>query len=115
MLGEIGWFVVTMDDQSIRLTVTPPGRAPWQALLPWSSITRVCFEAEGMLESDTLYLFTSLRPESWVVPVEGVGGVALFQELISRRLFDPGLAIRAMYAESGLFCWPEERPVTDAP
>jgi len=110
MPGEIGWFVVTTDDQSIHLVVTPPGRSPWQAVLPWSSITRVCFEAEGPLLSDSLYLFTALRPESWAVPVEAVGGVPLFQELVRRHLFDAGLAITAMKAQTGLFCWPAEPP-----
>ncbi len=102
--GEIGWFVVVTDDQSIHLSATPPGRPPWQAVLPWSSITRVCFAAEGPFLSDGLYLFTSLRPESWVVPVEAVGGSSLLQELIRRRLFDPALAIRATTGPSGLFC-----------
>ncbi len=110
--GEIGWFVVVTDDQSIHLSATPPGRPPWQAVLPWSSITRVCFAAEGPFLSDGLYLFISLRPESWVVSVEAVGGSSLLQELIRRRLFDPALAIRAMTAPSGLFCWPDERPGT---
>jgi hypothetical protein len=104
--NEISWFAVTTDEQSIHLSVTPPGRPPWQAVLPWSCITRVCFAAEDALLSDGIYLFTSLRPESWAVPVEAVGGAALLEELIRRRLFDPGLAVRAMTALSGLFCWP---------
>ena len=111
--GEISWFVVITDDQSIHLSVTPPGRPPWQAVLPWNSVTRVCFEAEGPLVSDSLYLFTRLRPESWVVPVEAQGGTALLQELIRRRLFDPALAISAMTALQGVFCWPDESPAGD--
>jgi hypothetical protein len=112
-VGEIGWFVVIIDDQSIQLSVTPPGRPPWRAILPWNSITGVCFEAEGPLVSDSLYLFTSLRPESWVVPVEAVGGTALLKELIHRRLFDPAMAISAMTADQGVFCWPDEHPTPD--
>jgi hypothetical protein len=111
--GEIGWFVVFTDDQSIHLSVTPPGRPPWQAVLPWNSITRVCFEAEGPLVSDSLYLFTGFRAESWVVPVEAVGGTALLQELIRRRLFDPALAISAMTALQGVFGWVDERAAGD--
>lgn len=106
--GEIGWFVVTTDDHSVHLSVTPPGRPAWQADLPWNSFVRVCFAAEDLLTSDGLYLFTSLRPESWVVPVEAVGGSSLLQELISRCLFDPGVAVRAMTALSGYFCWPDD-------
>ncbi len=30
----------------------------------------------GPLESDGLSIFTSLRPESWAVPVEAIGGAA---------------------------------------
>jgi hypothetical protein len=111
--GEIGWFVVTTDDQSVHLSVTPPGRPAWQAVLPWDSIVRVCFAAEDPFTSDGLYLFTSLRSESWAVPVEAVGGTSLLQELIRRRLFDPGLAIRAMTALSGLFCWPDDALAPD--
>lgn len=108
--GDIDWFVVTTDDQSIHLSVTPPGRPAWQAVLPWNSIVRVCFAAEDLLTSDGLYLFTSLRPESWAVPVEAVGGSSLLQELIRRRLFDPGLAIPAL---SGIFCWPDDTCAPD--
>jgi hypothetical protein len=104
--NEISWFVVTTDDQSVHLSVAPPGRHPWQAVLPWSCITRVCFAAEDAFLSDGIYLFTSLRPQSWVVPVEAVGGASLLGELVRRQLFDAGLAIRAMTALSGYFCWP---------
>src|SRR5580698_5001266 len=48
------------------------------------------------------------RAESWLVPVEAAGGSPLRQELISRRLLDPGLAARAMTALSGYFCWPDD-------
>jgi hypothetical protein len=113
--GEIGWFVVITDDHSIHLSVTPPGRPPWEAVVPWNAITRVCFEADGPLVSDSLYLFTSLRPESWVVPVEAVGGTVLLQELIRRRMFDPALAISAMTALHGMFCWPDESPAGAGP
>ena len=74
---------------------------------------RFCFAVEDLFTSDGLYLFTSLRPESWSVPVEAVGGSSLLQELISRRLFDPGLAIRAITALSGYFCWPDDALAPD--
>lgn len=107
---QIDWFVVATDSKSIRLSVTPPHRPAWQAVIPWESITRVCFAAEDPLVSDGLYLFTNLRPDSWVVPVEAVGGTLLLDELARRRLFDPALATKALTAVSGLFCWPDERP-----
>jgi len=59
------------------------------------------------------YRAVSLRPESWVVPVEAVGRTALLQELVRRRLFDPALAASAMTAPQGAFCWPDEGPAGD--
>jgi hypothetical protein len=108
--SEIDWFVVTTDSNNVRLSVNSPHRPAWQAVIPWESIIRVCFAAEKPRMSDGLYLFTSLRPESWVVPVDAVGGTLLLGELVGRRLFDPSLATKALTAVSGLFCWPDERP-----
>lgn len=85
--SPVSWFVVTLDDRSFSLEVSPPGREPWHADIPWDSVARVCFEAEGPLVSDGLYVFTSIRPESWVcrvrvIPVEAAGGPRLLDELI---------------------------------
>lgn len=52
--------------------------------------------------SDGLYIFTTLRAESWVVPTEAVGGTQLIRELIRRGLFDASLAITASKAQHGL-------------
>jgi hypothetical protein len=86
--------------------VSPPGRQPWQADIPWDSVVRVWFEAEGPLDSDSLYVFTSLRAESWVIPAEADGGQQLIDELIRRDLLNARRAIEAAYAHHGLFCWP---------
>lgn len=107
--SQLSWFVVTTDDDAIHLSVTPSNREPWQAIIPWTSVTRVCFAAEGLEMSDGLYLFTDLRPESWAVPTEADGGTDLLNELITRDLFDAKLAIRAAQAVRGLFCWPPAR------
>lgn len=108
--SSIGWFVVTVADRPIGLEVSPPRREAWQADIPWDLVVRVCFEAEGPLESDSLYVFTRLRPESWVIPVEGAGGQQLLDELIRWGLFDARLVIEAMQADCGLFCWPPCEP-----
>lgn len=107
---SVGWFAITLGTRSFSLQVSPPGREPWQAVIPWDSVSRVCFEAEGPLASDSLHVFTSLRPESWVIPVEAVGGQQLLDQLIRRGLFDARLAIEAVQAHCGLFCWPPEEP-----
>ena len=108
--GSISWFVVTTDDQSFSLSVSAPGRQPWRAVIPWGSVVRVCFEAQWPA-SDSLYVFTSLRAESWVVPTEAEGGEQLLNELLRRGLFAASLAVRALKAQHGLFYWlPIEEP-----
>jgi hypothetical protein len=48
------WFHVRFDDESIYLDVSPPGRDPWAAQFPWSSIERIAFRAEVI---DVNYFF----------------------------------------------------------
>jgi len=100
------WYKVRLSDSGIRLEVSPPGRAAWQADILWSDIVRVCFKAEDFLQSDGWCVFTKHRPESYAVPVEADGGEALLGEFLTRKLFDAELAIRAASASDGLFCWP---------
>jgi hypothetical protein len=64
--------------------------------------------------SVALYIFTSLRPESWLIPTEADGGRELLRELIRRGLFDASLAVTAAQAHEGIFCWPPlDEPGTD--
>jgi hypothetical protein len=104
------WYRVTWDSEAVSLDVAPPGSKPWKASFPWSSVSRVCFKGEGLGMSDGIYVFTRLRPESFVIPVESSGGQALWEEILRRRLFDAELAIQAAIAEEGLFCWPPPEP-----
>lgn len=100
------WYLVRCDDSAVHLDVRPPGREAWSAAIPWDTITRVCFEAEGLDLSDGIYIFTSQRAESHAIPVEASGGHELWTELLRRGLFDAGLAATAMAAADGVFCWP---------
>lgn len=100
------WYHVRLSDLGIRLEVSPPNQAAWQAELPWADIVRVCFKAEDGLQSDGWYFFTKHRPESYAVPVGADGGEALLDELLKRKLFDAKLAIQAAYANGEVFCWP---------
>jgi len=100
------WFVVSHDEVGVRLDVSPPGRQPWQDSFSWSSVQRVCFKCEGLEASDGIYIFTSQRPESYVIPTEALGGSEIWNEILRRGLFDPELAIRAAASVEGLFCWP---------
>lgn len=49
----VRWFAVTLDGRSFSLRARPPGREPWQAVIPWDSVARVCFETAGPLASDS--------------------------------------------------------------
>src|SRR5260221_13482873 len=102
--GPVSWFTVTTDDQNIHLAVRPPGRDPWVADIPWDSIIRVCFAAEGPLISDGLYIYTNLRPESWAVPAEAAGRSHLLDELVSPSLFGAHLLTIALLANHRLVC-----------
>lgn len=102
------WFHVKFNRDKILLDVNPPPREGWQAEIPWRGIIRVCFKPGDLFESDEIYIFTDKRPESYVIPTEATGGAELWDEIIDRKLFDAGLAIQAMTALEGIFCWPEE-------
>jgi hypothetical protein len=106
--GHVSWFVVTTDDRCIHLDVRPPLRQTWEADIPWDSIVRVCFAAEDPFMSDGLYIFTSLRPESWAIPTEAAGGPDLVAELVRRGHFPVDLLAMAVQASSGLYCWPAD-------
>jgi hypothetical protein len=97
---------VTWDEEAVHLNVAPPGGDAWMASFPWSSITRVCFKAEGLELSDGVYVFTTLRPESFVIPTEASGGLGVWNEIVRRGLFGAELAVKAASAGEGLFCWP---------
>jgi hypothetical protein len=102
------WFHVTFDDQRVYLRAEPPARAPWAQQFAWSVIERIGFKAEGLFASDGIYVFTSQRPESYVIPTEAEGGAALWSEILRRDLFDPRLALEAMRSPGGLFVWPPD-------
>jgi hypothetical protein len=70
------WFSVTFDDERVMISAEPPGKERWEQSFFWSEVIRVCFRSEGLLASDGLYVFTSQRPESFVIPIESPGGPA---------------------------------------
>lgn len=107
-LKHIDWFNVTFDDDRVTIHASPPGRENWAAEFPWSTIVGVCFKAEDFLLSDGIYIFTTERPESYVIPTEAIGGSELWGEILRRGLFDAELAITAACSSEGLFCWPQE-------
>jgi hypothetical protein len=101
------WYAVTFDDECVTMTAKPPGRDSWEQSFRWSEVERVCFKSEGALASDGIYIFTTQRPESFVVPTEAKGGVEFWSEILERRLFSSDLAIKAATLTGGeILCWP---------
>ena|SRR5271157_4680136 len=108
------WFTVDFDESAVWLSARPPGRKPWAQSFRWSDIERVCFKAEGTSTSDTIYVFTRLRPERFAVPTEAHGGAELWAEIIRRGHFGAELAFKAASSPSGAFWWPSEPTLTRA-
>lgn len=101
------WFFVTFNDFEVMVQAKPPGRASWERSFPWSSVLRVCFKDEGLTASDGIYVFTSLRAESFTIPTEASGGSEFFDQLVSRGLFPGEIASQAITStDGGLYCWP---------
>jgi len=63
-----------------------------------------CWSASG--SSAPVSIFTSLRPESFVVPTEADGGSELWSEVLRRGLFDANLAGKANTSLGETFVWP---------
>lgn len=101
------WFFVEFDETHVKLRVNPPGRDSWEQRFTWTSIVRVCFKDEGLYASDGIYVFTSDRHESYVVPTEATGGDQFFGALVGRGYFPAELMSQAMRStDGGLYCWP---------
>lgn len=109
-VGE--WFFVTFDDQSVHMHAEPPDKPAWSQSFTWDKVIRVCFKAEDLFVSDGIYIFTSGRAESYVIPSEANGGGELWSEIVRRKLFDAKLAIEALRSTGGLYCWPADKPAT---
>ena len=90
------------------MDIRPPGRKNSSDRLKWSDINRVVFEASEFTESDSIYLFTNFRSESYLIPADARGADRLWEELLERKLFDPELAIEAALSGGGFYCWPPE-------
>lgn len=102
------WFQVTFDEIKITITANPPGRNSWQQTLEWDNLIRVIFQGEGGYSSDTLFLFSSLRPESYVIPTDAKGGQELIDKLIAKGIFNSKNFTDAVLSPYGIYCWPED-------
>jgi hypothetical protein len=101
------WFVVEWDNEEVRISATPTGMKAWEQKFLWGNVIRICYQVESFEVSDAIYIFTSKRPESYVIPTEASGGSEFWNEILDRGLFDPRLAISIASAKEGIYCWPE--------
>ena len=99
------WFSVSFDEYRVTMTAAPPSKKPWEQSFLWSEIQRICFKSEGISSSDGIYVFTTQRPESFVVPIEASGGAEFWSKLIERELFPAALAIEAAGLPEGETLW----------
>jgi hypothetical protein len=58
------------------------------------------------MDCDEIYIFTSERPESYLIPMEASGALELWNEIIKRELFSAKLAVEAASTVGQLFIWP---------
>jgi hypothetical protein len=101
------WYKVSFDDRVVRREVSPPDGEAWVDEFAWADVVRVCFKTGSAFESDEVYVFTSERPESYVVPTEADGGRALVEEIVRRDLFAAELMVEAARTtEPAIYCWP---------
>lgn len=105
------WFTVRFDKKEVEISAKPPGKKSWKQVFPWESVERVCFKDERANASDGIYVFTSLRQESFVIPVEASGGTEFLHELVSKGLFPEHLMKEAaLSTNGGFYCWPPVEP-----
>ncbi len=102
------WYKITFDNTAIYLNIHPSEKEAKKIEIEWTTIERVCFKPGNYIESDEIYIFTTHREESYLIPAEAFGGLELWNEIIRRRLFDAQLAIVVAAKSEGVFCWPEE-------
>jgi hypothetical protein len=102
------WYHVSFDEEYIYRNVETPGKERWNDKFRWDEIIRVCYQPGDFLETDVLYIFTSEREESYLIPIEADGAPELWRKLIEKNLFDAKLAIEIVSMSDGLYCWPED-------
>ena len=102
------WYHVSFDKNKVYRDVEPSGEEAWKDEFLWEAIIRICFKPNDFLSSDELYIFTSERPESYLIPTEADGGSNLWAEIIEKGFFDAELSIEAATATEGIYCWPAD-------
>jgi len=102
------WYDVSFDNINVYRDVHPPGGETWKDQFEWKDIIRICFQTGDLYSSDELYIFIKDKKENFLIPMDAIGTLELWGEIIDRELFDANLAIQiATEADGTLHCWPE--------
>lgn len=100
-------LIVEYDDVEVRVRVLGELEAGWNQTFRWADIERVCFQGEGMWQSDTVYVSLRDREKPAVVPTEAKGGHFFFGAVCDRGLFPEQVWRKAVGDTSGgMHCWP---------
>lgn len=106
------WWYVRFDEQTVTHGVNPPkksNRTGWEQQFLWKDIIRVCYLTEESPVSDGIYVFTSTRKESYVIPIEAKGGTEFWRAIVGRKLSSSDIAQIARSLPVGtLKCTPPE-------
>ena len=108
------WYHVHFDESAVYREVAPSGSEPWSDQFAFADVVRVCFLAQDLYASDEIYIFTSRRAESYLIPTAADGGRELLDELVRRGLFPAELLIQAVTTEAKLFCYPPPEKTSEA-
>ena len=100
---------VEFDEDGVRICVLARLEQSWNQAFGWNEVTRVCFKANGVFGSDSIFVQLRHRDIPVVVPIDASGGSAFCGTLCERGFF-PGEIWRKAVGDisGGSHCWPPD-------
>ena len=110
--SDRGWwdaFEASYDEQGFVVTERKRGRPARVTRVSWPQIATVCF-VDGGQGSDCFYLFSATDEELAMVPAQGPGGLAFWDELKRRNLFPAEISGHAVQSgkQGAQLWWPPQ-------
>ena len=98
---------VEFDDAEVRIRAMDDSQREWNQQFRWADVTRVCFMASGIDNTDFLLITVRDSSQRIGVPTEARGGTALLSALSERGLFPKEVWRKAFGRTDGsMHCWP---------
>lgn len=103
-------FAVSLNDQEFVVSERKRGGPALIARVSWSQVANVCF-VDGGQGGDCFHLFSATGQELAMVPAQGPGGLAFWDELKRRNLFPAEISGRAVQSASqgAQLWWPPQQ------